>query len=243
MLPTKFSISRTRKLDIRTKRSNTPLRPSKQRTKNWNAMFKVLRMTLSLAELKRKGKRRLQPIKRLLGWVPKRLGQAQGKLDYFYPHFLTVRTMEVVRCSSNILIFCSYYYIQKPISMPFGVVSVTCSHSSSCSRSWVGMARVVFIRMWEEHLATLRRWEEMSNDDEPRMNGDDWQQYPNPQRISFQDQPINLASAVRVSIDTAMQSCEVRKSVGMVIRAHELTSVDLLHCRMGASRCSRGEWW
>ena len=44
-----------------------------------------------------------------------------------------------------------------------------------------------------------------------------------------QDQPINLASAVRVSIDTAVQTCEVRKSVGMA-RAHELTNVDLLHC-------------
>jgi hypothetical protein len=53
-------------------------------------------------------------------------------------------------------------------------------------------------------------------------------QYPNPQRISSQDQPINLASTVQVSIDTAVQSCEVRKSVGMITRVHELTSVDLL---------------
>lgn len=168
MLPTKFSIGRTRKLDIRIKRSNVPLRLSKQPTKSWNAMFKVLQMTLSLAELKRKEKRRLQPIKRLLGWVPRRLGQARGKLDYFYPHFLTVRTMEMVRCSRNILIYCSYYYI-KPISMLFGVAGMSSSHSSSCSRWRVGMAGVVFMWMWEEHLAMLRCREEMSNDDEPNQ--------------------------------------------------------------------------
>jgi hypothetical protein len=46
--------------------------------------------------------------------------------------------------------------------------------------------------------------------------------YPNPQRVSSQDRPINLASAVRVSIDTAVQSCEVRKSVGMVTRAQRV---------------------
>jgi len=57
------------------------------------------------------------------------------------------------------------------------------------------------------------------------------QVYPNPQRVSSQDRPINLASAVRVSIDTALQSCEVRKSVKMVTRAQEL---------MGASCGSTG---
>jgi hypothetical protein len=33
--------------------------------------------------------------------------------------------------------------------------------------------------------------------------------YPTCSRVSSQNQPINLASAVRVSIDTAVQSCEV----------------------------------
>ena len=65
-----------------------------------------------------------------------------------------------------------------------------------------------------------------------------------PQHVSSQDQQINLASAVRVSIDTAVQSCEVRKSAGMVTRVHELMSMDLLHCWMDASHgCSRSEWW